>query len=203
MKIATQVAFALGLEVSVDKISERIEDLIADQKALNAEQQRSAELEGHIDELSAINNTIMRDLETVKSSLNGILHPDSEDLKSPYSSVTEQLAALKKRMHDLENKNKKHSRLVEELEDQLQTNYDQAQLTNNRLSTLQTERNMQLEEAHAARIKAQVELETVREEMVALQVRLILHLPNPLLHRTNMYLGSYRGAWRFRWTKAN
>lgn len=172
MKIATQVAFALGLEVSVDKISERIEDLIADQKALNAEQQRSAELEGHIDELSAINNTIMRDLETVKSSLNGILHPDSEDLKSPYSSVTEQLAALKKRMHDLENKNKKHSRLVEELEDQLQTNYDQAQLTNNRLSTLQTERNMQLEEAHAARIKAQVELETVREEMVALQARI-------------------------------
>ncbi|KAI1653671.1 chromosome-associated kinesin KIF4B [Daldinia decipiens] len=171
MKIATQVAFALGLEVSVDKISERIEDLIADQKALSVEQQRSAELEGHIDELSAINNTIMRDLETVKSSLNGILHPDSEDLKSPYSSVTEQLAALKKRMHDLENKNKKHSRLVEELEDQLQTNYDQAQLTNNRLSTLQTERNMQLEEAHAARIKAQAELETVREEMVALQAR--------------------------------
>ncbi|KAI0851933.1 chromosome-associated kinesin KIF4B [Daldinia vernicosa] len=172
MKIATQVAFALGLEVSVDRISERIEDLIADQKALNVEQQRSVELEGHIDELSAINNTIMRDLETVKSTLNGILHPDSEDLTNPYSSVTEQLAALKKRMHDLENKNKKHSRLVEELEDQLQTNYDQAQLTNNRLSTLQTERNMQLEEANAARIKAQSELETIREEMVGLQARI-------------------------------
>ncbi|KAI1471686.1 kinesin-domain-containing protein [Daldinia caldariorum] len=172
MKIATQVAFALGLDISVDKISERIEDLIADQKALNIEQQKSVELESHIDELSAINNTIMRDLETVKSSLNDILHPDGEDTKNPYSSITEQLTALKKRMHDLENKNKKHSRLVEELEDQLQTNYDQAQLTNNRLSTLQSERNMQLEEANAARIKAQTELETVREEMVALQARI-------------------------------
>ncbi|KAI1412322.1 kinesin-domain-containing protein [Hypoxylon sp. FL1857] len=171
MKVATQVAFALGLEVSVDKISERIEDLIADQKALAIEQQKSTELESHIEELSAINNTIMRDLEAVKSSLNDMLHPDGEGIKSPYPTVAEQLAAVKKRMHDLENKNKKHSRLVEELEDQLQTNYDQAQITNNRLSTLQTERNTQLEEANAARLKAQAELEAVREEMAALQAR--------------------------------
>ncbi|KAI0181742.1 kinesin-domain-containing protein [Hypoxylon sp. FL1284] len=172
MKVATQVAFALGLEVSVDKISERIGDLIEDQKALSAGQQKSAELQVHIDELSGINNTIMRDLEAVKSSLNELLRSDGEAIKSPYPTVPEQLTALKKRMMDLENKNKKHSRLVEELEDQLQTNYDQAQLTNNRLSTLQTERNAQLEEAHAARTRAQVELETARGEMVALQARI-------------------------------
>ncbi|KAI0112763.1 kinesin-domain-containing protein [Hypoxylon sp. NC0597] len=177
MKVATQVAFALGLEVSVDKISERIEDLIADQKALAIEQQKSTELENHIDELSAINNTIMRDLEAVKSSLNDMLHPDGEGMKSPYPSVVEQLAAVKKRINDLENKNKKHSRLVEELEDQLQTNYDQAQITNNRLSTLQTEQTRQLEEANAARLKAQAELEAVREEMAALQVRIPLIQP--------------------------
>ncbi|KAI4866563.1 kinesin-domain-containing protein [Hypoxylon rubiginosum] len=167
-KVATQVAFALGLEVSVDKISERIEDLIADQKALGVEQQKSAELEVHIDELSGINNTIMRDLEAVKSSLNDMLHPDGENVRSPYPSVLEQLKAVKKKMSDLE----KHSRLVEELEDQLQTNYDQAQITHNRLSTLETERNAQLEEAYAARTRAQVELDTAREEMVALQARI-------------------------------
>lgn len=171
-KIATQVAFALGLDVSLEKISERIDYLVADQKALAIEQQKSAELEGHLDELSAINNTIMRDLEAVKSSLNDMLHSDGENMKSPYPSVMDQLTAVKKRMADLENKNKKHSRLVEELEDQLQTNYDQAQLTNNRLSTLQTERNMQLEEATTARIKAQAELDTLRDEMAALQARL-------------------------------
>ncbi|KAI1388560.1 kinesin-domain-containing protein [Hypoxylon trugodes] len=172
MKVATQVAFALGLEVSVEKISERIEDLIADQKALSVEQQKSTELESHIDELTAINNTIMRDLEAVKSSLNDMVHLEGDNLKSPYPSVLEQLAAVKKRMTDLENRNKKHSRLVEELEDQLQTNYDQAQITNNRLSTLQTERHMQLEEANTARAKAQAELETVREEMAILQARM-------------------------------
>ncbi|KAL7624621.1 hypothetical protein AAE478_006189 [Parahypoxylon ruwenzoriense] len=171
-KVATQVAFALGLPTAVELISERIEDLIADQKALNIEQQKSAELEGHIDELSAINNTIMRDLEAVKSSLNDMLHSDGENMKSPYPSILEQLAAVKKRMHELENKNKKHSRLVEELEDQLQTNYDQAQITNNRLSTLQTERNAQLDDANAAKAKAQADLENVREEIAILQARL-------------------------------
>ncbi|KAI1084804.1 chromosome-associated kinesin KIF4B [Whalleya microplaca] len=172
MKIATQVAFALGLDVSIEKISERIEDLTADQRALGIEQQKTAELEGHIDELSAINNTIMRDLEAVKSSLNDMLSADGESMKSPYPTVSEQLSAIKKRMIDLENKNKKHSRLVEELEDQLQTNYDQAQITNNRLSILQTERNSQLEEANMAKMKAQMELEAAREELAALQARI-------------------------------
>lgn len=171
MKVATQVAFALGLDVSIEKISERVEDLIADQKALVTEQKKKAELESHINELSSINNTIMRDLEAVKSALNDMLSVEGENLKSPYPSVSEQLSVMKKRMGDLENKNKKHSRLVEELEDQLQTNYDQAQITSNRLSTLQTERNSQLEEAMTAKMKAHAELEAIREEYANLQVR--------------------------------
>ncbi|KAI3323656.1 kinesin-domain-containing protein [Xylariaceae sp. AK1471] len=171
-KVARQVAQALGFEVSIDALSERIEDLIADQRALGAEQQRSAELESHVSELSTINNTIMRDLEAVKSTLNDMLHVDGNDLKSPYPSVPEQLTAVRKKMTDLENKNKKQSRIVEELEDQLQTNFDQAQLTNNRLSTLQTERNVQIEEAHSAKTRAEIELEAIRQEMAVLQARL-------------------------------
>ncbi|KAK8087101.1 hypothetical protein PG994_002075 [Apiospora phragmitis] len=170
MKVATEVAYAMGLEVSVEKISERVEFLIADQKALGTEKQKNTELENHVSELASINNTIMRDLETVKSALSELLQVDGEKVKSPHSSVSEQIAALKKRMADLEVKNKKHSRLVEELEDQLQTNFDQAQITNNRLSTLQTERQSQLEEATTARIKAQSELEAIKEEYAALQV---------------------------------
>ncbi|KAK7948140.1 chromosome-associated kinesin KIF4B [Apiospora aurea] len=171
MKVATEVAYAMGLEVSVEKISERVELLIADQKALGTEKRKNAELEGHVSELASINNTIMRDLETVKSALSELLQVDGEKVKSPHSSVSEQIAALKKRMADLEVKNKKHSRLVEELEDQLQTNFDQAQITNNRLSTLQTERQSQIEEATTARIKAQSELEAIKEEYAALQAK--------------------------------
>ncbi|KAI8634309.1 kinesin-domain-containing protein [Xylariaceae sp. FL1651] len=172
IKVATLVAEGLGLEVSVGTLSERIEDLIADQRALVAEQERNAELESHISELSTINNTIMRDLEAVKLALNDMLHVDGNDSKSPYPSVPEQLAAVQKKMVDLENKNKKQSRIVEELEDQLQTNFDQAQITNNRLSTLQTERIAQIEEANTAKTKAEIELEAIRQEMASLQVML-------------------------------
>ena len=167
-----KVAFALGIEASVEKITERIEYLLADQTALSEEQRRSSELESSVEELSMINNTLMRDLESVKQTLSEMLYVDGEPPKrSTYPTVREQLAAVKKKMADLETKNKKHSRLVEELEDQLQTNYDQAQITNNRLSVLQSERNQQLEEATAAKIKLQAELEATREHVAALQVR--------------------------------
>jgi chromosome segregation ATPase len=169
LKVATQVAFAMGLDVSVEKISERIEDLIADQKALGQEQKKSGELEKHVGDLSAINDTVLRDLEAVKATLAELLIPEDGQLKSPLP-VPEQLAALKKKIADLTVRNKKNSRLVEELEDQLQSNYDQAQITNNRLSTLQTERNAALEEANSARSRVQAELEAVRDEYAALQV---------------------------------
>ncbi|KAI1812012.1 kinesin-domain-containing protein [Poronia punctata] len=175
-RVVRQVAEALGFDVTVETLSERIEDLFTEQGAMAAEHQKSVEkaagLEVHINEMSTINNTLMRDLEAVKSTLNDMLHGDTNDNKGPYPSVPEQLTAVRKKMTDLENKNKKQSRIVEELEDQLQTNFDQAQLTNNRLSTLQTERNAQLEEANAAKAKVEAELEAVRQEMATLQTRI-------------------------------
>ncbi|KAI0517392.1 hypothetical protein F5B22DRAFT_123342 [Xylaria bambusicola] len=172
VKVTKQISEALGLEVTVDTLSERIEELLAYQSELRVEQERSAEIENHVNELSTINNTIMRDLEAVKSTLNDMLHVDGSDLKSPYPSVPEQLAALRKKMTELDNKNKKQSRIVEELEDQLQTNFDQAQITNNRLSILQTERNAQIEEAHAAKMKAEADLDAIRQELSVLQARI-------------------------------
>ena len=172
MKVATQVAFALGLDVSVEKISERINDLIADQKALGIEQNKSYKLQETIKELTSISDSVMRDLESVRTTLTAMLGPDAELLKrKPNATVVEQMAAVQKRLADLETRNKKNSRLVDELEEQLQTNFDQAQITTNRLSTLQSERNQQLEEATAAKIRIQSELDAIREEYAALQAR--------------------------------
>jgi kinesin family protein 4/21/27 len=170
MKVATQVAFALGLDVSVDKITERIDDLIADQKALGQAQEKSAETEKHVAELTTINDTVLKDLEQVKSTLSDLLTVPGEPLRSP-GPVTEQLSQIRKRMMDLESKSKKNSRLVEELEDQLQTNFDQAQITSNRLSTLQTERNQKLEDATTAKVRVESEIESLRAEYASLQVR--------------------------------
>lgn len=167
MKVATQVAFALGLDVSVELISERIEDLIADQKAFNEEQKKATELEKAVHEISNVNDSLTQDLESVKSTLSDILMEQGAELRSPYPSVTEQATVIKRRMVDLQSRNKKNSRLVDELEEQLQSNFDQ---TNNRLSTLH-ERNGQLEEALNAKNSLQNELHGLREQYASLQVR--------------------------------
>jgi chromosome segregation ATPase len=171
-KVATQVAFALGVDVSVEKLQDRISDLLADQRALIAEQKKSEEYKANFVELSKLNDTVMKELETVKAELAGLLLQTAEGakLKDAHASVSDQLAALRKEMTDLENKNKKNSRLVEELEDQLASNFDQHQIANNRLSTLQTERNAQLDEANAAHARVQSELEAIKEEYAHLQV---------------------------------
>ncbi|KAH7397861.1 putative chromosome-associated kinesin KIF4B [Cadophora sp. MPI-SDFR-AT-0126] len=172
-KIATQVAFALGLDVSTEKLQERIADLLADQKALAEETKKSSEMEQHVVELSGINDTVMKELESVKAELADLLVQTAEGakFKNDHATVAEQLAALRKEMTDLETKNKKNSRLVEELEDQLASNFDQHQIANNRFSTLQTERNAQLDEANAAHMRAQTELDAIKEEYASLQAK--------------------------------
>lgn len=164
MKVATHVAFALGLDVSIDKLTERIDDLVADQKALAEEQKKRGEMESCVNELTSLNEKIVKDLEEAKASLAEMIEVSSA------GSLVEQIAAAKNRMSELDSRSKKNSRLVEELEEQLQNNYDEVQLTNNRLSTLQTERNVKLDEANAATARLQAELETAREDRASLQV---------------------------------
>lgn len=170
MKVATQVAFALGLDVSMEKLSERIDDLLGDRKELAQERKNRAELQSHVSDLTRINDAVMKDLEEVKAALAELA--GGSDSKSPALSLAEQLVVVKKKVADLETKNTKNSRLVQELEDQLQHNFDQVQMTNNRLSTLQTERTQQLEEANAARNRLQTELDALKDEYNSLQVRL-------------------------------
>jgi chromosome segregation ATPase len=171
-KIATQIAFALGLDVNTSKLEERIADLLSDQKALADEQQRGAEMEAQLGELSGINDTVVNELASVKTELAGLLAQSQEGtkLRASHASVSDQLNALRKEMAMLETKNKKNSRLVDELEEQLASNFDQHQIANNRLSTLQTERNTQVEEARADAARAQSELEAFKEQYASLQV---------------------------------
>lgn len=171
MKVATQVAFALGLDVSVELISERIEDLVADSKALHEEQKKTEELEQAVHEISNVNDSLVQDLDQVKASLSDILMEDGGEFRSPYPTVTEQASMAKKKMVDLRQHNKKSSRLVDELEEQLQSNFDQVHATNHRMSALH-DRNQQLEEALNAKANLQNQLDSLRQEKAVLEVRL-------------------------------
>ncbi|KAG5972374.1 hypothetical protein E4U58_006654 [Claviceps cyperi] len=166
--VATQVAVGMNMDVSIDLLSERIQTLLADQKLLVKEQDRVEEMKSHIKELTAINEVVLGDIETAKVSLTEML---SDVPEAVATSIGEQLNAVKTKLLDLEGRNEKNSRLVEELEEQLQNNFDEAQMTNNRLSTLQVERNSQLEEAISARAQLQLELDTLREQHGSLQAR--------------------------------
>ncbi|EGO56737.1 hypothetical protein NEUTE1DRAFT_84225 [Neurospora tetrasperma FGSC 2508] len=170
LRVATQVALALGLEVSIEKLSERIEDLLESRDQVDLEQKKRGELEQHVVELTSINDQVMNELESVKAALANMLATENDKVKTVYP-VKESVALVKKKMVDLETKNKKNSRLVEELEDQLQSNYDQVQITSNRLSMLQSEKTQQLEEANAAMIRLEEELKMAREEYAALQTK--------------------------------
>ncbi|KAK3955550.1 putative kinesin [Pseudoneurospora amorphoporcata] len=170
LKVATQVAMALGLEVSIEKLSERIEDLLESRDVVDLEQKKRGELEQHVVELTSINDQVMDELESVKAALADMLVTENDKTRTLYP-VKESVALVKKKMVDLETKNKKNSRLVEELEDQLQSNYDQVQITSNRLSTLQSEKTQQLEEANAAKIRLEEELKVAQEQYAALQAK--------------------------------
>ncbi|KAF5022910.1 hypothetical protein F66182_5029 [Fusarium sp. NRRL 66182] len=166
-KVASQVAIALGLDADVEKLTERINELAASKEALDKEQAKRGEIESHVNELTMINEKIMGDLEGAKGALAEMLEGSS--VSGP---LVEQIKVARNKMTDLDNRSKKNSRLVEELEEQLQNNFDEVQITNNRLSTLQTERNAALDEANAATARLTAELEVLREDYAALQVKL-------------------------------
>ncbi|TFA98425.1 Chromosome-associated kinesin KIF4A [Trichoderma ghanense] len=180
-RVATQIAAAFGAEIPLEKLGERIESLIASQMAFESEHRKVGELTTHVTELSNINDSLVRDLEGVQKAIANML-PGSTGAQS--GSLTDQLAAVKAKVDDLDGRNKKNSRLIEELEEQLQHNFDEVQVTNNRLSSLQSERNAQLDEALSSRLKLQSELETVREEYAALQIK-FNELANSDVKRSN------------------
>ncbi|KAI9167861.1 Chromosome-associated kinesin KIF4B [Paramyrothecium foliicola] len=169
MKVAAHVAYALGVDVNTQKLTQRIDDLVADHKELGEQKKKTAELQSQIDEMTTINQELSRDLDEAKTSLAEVLG-DSQDVEVPHS-LTARASAVKSMIWDLETRSKKNSRLIEELEEQLQQNFDEAQATSNRLSTLQSERNAQLEEVLSARTKIQSELDVVRNEYASLQAK--------------------------------
>jgi chromosome segregation ATPase len=67
------------------------------------------------------------------------------------------------------DKERKSSRLVEELEEQLNSNFDQTQAANNRLSAMQTERQEALTTAVAARAELDRELQDARARCAMLE----------------------------------
>ncbi|TQS36567.1 hypothetical protein Golomagni_02977 [Golovinomyces magnicellulatus] len=172
--IATQVAAAIGVDVSMEELPDRISYLLDDRKNLSEESELCNKLKNQADDLSKTNSTLTDQIDTFKADVSNLLLfiTDSTKQLEPEASISDQLLTLKKEINELSAKNEKNSRLVQELEDQLATNYDQHQVFNNRLSNLQSEHSAQIEESNLINSRVRSELEKVKEEYLSLQAKL-------------------------------
>ncbi|KAI9667411.1 MAG: hypothetical protein M1821_000226 [Bathelium mastoideum] len=144
----------LGQETDATLLHTQIQSLVDERKTLTSQyQDASSQLKSAQEELqAAISNAV--GLEGKISELTSI---NDETLKE-----LERISA----------KEKKSSRLVEELEDQLNSNWDQHQAANNRLSALQNERQVELQNANLAKADLQRELDEHRAKVAQLEVQL-------------------------------
>ncbi|KAI9703852.1 MAG: hypothetical protein M1836_007624 [Candelina mexicana] len=141
------VAAVLHEDTAVDQLQHQIQALV-ESKQMMLDQHKDA-----VEQLR-LKETEDKQLQSVVGEL-GIIN---ESLVQELETVTEE--------------RNKSARLVQELEDQLNKNFDQHQAANNRLSNLQSERNLQLEEANRTKIDLTREVELYRNKVSQLESQL-------------------------------
>lgn len=148
------VSAALNEDTDATKLHSQIESLVKSRKTLTAQyEQASKDLDAARAELV----TAVANVTALESTVG--------ELKS----INEQTL---KELEKVSEEEKKSSRLVQELEDQLNQNWDQHELANNRLSALQSERQIQLEEALQTRAEIERELDESRAKIALLESQL-------------------------------
>ncbi|KAF2761781.1 kinesin family protein-like protein [Pseudovirgaria hyperparasitica] len=154
------VSAALNEDTDAETLQSQVENLVSTRRDLTAQHTEASE--------SLL--TIRAELESVQARALG-MESSIDELKG----INEELL---KEIERVGAEEQKKARLVEELEDQLSSNYDQHQAANNRLSALQTERNVQLEEVVHAKTGIERELEESRVKIAALEAQLGINQRN-------------------------
>lgn len=149
-------SLALGKEVDATNLGWRLREFKNEQN-------------NHISDLENRHIRMTNDLKEVQDELQAAL----TNIVNLESKASELRMINEETLHNLEKvaqKERKSARLVQELEDQLSSNFDQHQAANNRLSVMQNERQLHLEEAEHARGELQKELEDSRLKISVLEV---------------------------------
>ncbi|KAF2735511.1 kinesin-domain-containing protein [Polyplosphaeria fusca] len=148
------VSTALEEESDVEKVQSRISSLVQERHTLvDKMDQAVKDLDQARAELSEASKSITGLKTTVKE-----LESINEETLTELQRVSE--------------KERKSSRLVQELEDQLNQNYDQHEAANNRLSALQTERSREMSDIVQRRDELDREVEDSRAKIALLESQL-------------------------------
>ncbi|KAF2131621.1 kinesin [Dothidotthia symphoricarpi CBS 119687] len=149
------VSNALDAEIDFGTIQSHIESLVQERTSLSQQMNQAIiDLQTARQELSATTNTV----DTLKGNIKEFEIINAETLKE---------------LEMVSEKEQKSSRLVEELEDQLNSNWDQHEAANNRLSALQTERSRDYQDAVSRQEELEKEAEESRARIVFLESQLM------------------------------
>lgn len=157
------ISTALNQETTdVGQVPSQIESLVEARKSLTTRMDQALDdLQAARLELSDATKTI----DTFKDNMKEFEVINAETLKE---------------LERVSEKEQKSSRLVQELEDQLNQNWDQHEATNNRLSALQTERSRELQEVVGHREQLEKDYEDSRNKIGLLEVSNPQPLTDPI-----------------------
>lgn len=158
------------MQAESDKLRNDLKDLLQDCTMVLNKPTNAQNLTSHILTLANAKKDIATMHDTATGELRA-LRVEMDESRARATEFEKKFAEMKaindETMKELENVSAKEirsARLVQELEDQLNSNYDQTQAANNRLSALQTERHSELE-------KTVGQLQEAQNKIGALEVR--------------------------------
>jgi kinesin family protein 4/21/27 len=163
------------LEAELAKAKEQMAGMITEASMILNKPTNMSNITSHIHALVNARKDIGAMHETAASELRHA-RDEAELLRAAAEEADARLDELKtineetlRELQRVSDKERKSSRLVEELEEQLNSNFDQTQAANNRLSAMQTERQEALATALAARAELDRDLQDMRARCVALE----------------------------------
>jgi kinesin family protein 4/21/27 len=146
-------------------------------------------------DIGALHETATNELQEVRRELED-LRAGSDDSDRRMDELKKLNQDILKELEIIKEKEQKSSRLVEELEQQLESNFDQTQAANNRLSALQTERQEALQSALVVRQEFEQQLEDSQNKIAHLESELAELRGSGDLHRSNSGRSDHPGAAR-------
>lgn len=157
------ISTVLGQETDIGQVQTHIESLIEERKSISSKMEDAInELKTAREELTGATATIG----TLKGNLKEFEMINAETMKE---------------LEKVSEKERRSARLVEELEEQLNQNWDQHEAANNRLSALQTERTRELQDAIVHGESLEKEVEESRIKIALLEVSWISHFSTTTL----------------------
>lgn len=162
-----------GLQETIHGLQKQVKDLEA---AVDERGAKIEELQKEQEQTAAVRAQTTTDLEDAKTNLTAAeearatANTSLVEAKATVDELTKMKQELSVELEDLREKEQRASRLVEELEGQLSSTFENTRITSSRLSSLQTTRDAELLEARAATASAQEEIEVLGKRLEQIEV---------------------------------